>query len=119
MEQEKDISDLIGKIISNIISSDSEILFTMQDGSKYKMYHEQSCCESVYVDDIEGEWKDLIGSPILQAEEPSSEDIPGKDDPESYTWTFYKLATIKGYVTIKFYGSSNGYYSERVSFVKL
>ena len=84
------------------------------------MYHEQDCCEYVRVYDINGDVDDLLNSPITQVEEvTSSEDEMELNDPDSFTWTFYKFATIKGYVTIRWLGESNGYYSERVSFKQI
>lgn len=127
-KHEVDFEELLGKTIVEICGAEegSEvILFVCSDGSTYVMYHEQDCCECVDINDICGEINCLIGTPILKAEEvvntSGEEDCPDAVDKydESYTWTFYNLATIKGYVTIRWYGTSNGYYSESVSLVKL
>lgn len=112
--------DLIGKTLQSVENTGDEIIFTLDTGEKCKLYHSQNCCESVYVEDVVGKFSDLVNSPILMAEEVSQTENPeGVKIPEyqdSFTWTFYKLATIKGCVTIRFYGSSNGYYSESVDF---
>lgn len=118
------VSELLGKRLSSLMrDGNDELLFFCDDGSYYRMYHEQSCCESVTIEDICGDLQDLVGTPILQAEEVvSREDPEGAEigeERESFTWTFYKFATIKGSVTIRWYGESNGYYSERVDFEKV
>jgi hypothetical protein len=116
---------LLGKTIVEISGAvgEDEILFRCSDGSQYRMYHSQDCCESVSVESIVGDWSDLIGNPILKAEEATSDEHPagyaGSEWGESFTWTFYKLATIKGYVDIRWLGESNGYYSEGVDFVRI
>lgn len=117
-------SDLLGTTIASIegLGDDSEyITFKTEDGREFVMFHDQDCCESVSVESVVGDVQDLIGSPILVAEEASSGETPAgvtqEYEPESQTWTFYKLATIKGYVDIRWFGSSNGYYSESVDFV--
>lgn len=114
--------EFLGKIVERItISPDKDrITFICRYGAQYTMYHEQDCCESVRIEDICGDLDDLVGSPILKAEERSSTDIfEGKPDcPDSFTWTFYSFATIKGYVDIRWLGESNGYYSESVTFTQ-
>jgi hypothetical protein len=113
------ITDLYGKTLTSIVDSDADfaLVFYCYDGTTYKMYHDQECCESVHLEDIVGDLDDLIGSPILTAEERSdcSEDKYG----DRIEWTFYELATVKGSVTLRWYGTSNGYYSTSVDFKKL
>lgn len=117
------ISELVGKTLSRVeLSGDRETLeFETVDGDKYQLYHDQDCCESVWLEDVNGDFEDLVGSPILVAEEVSNteHDNPLNKYDESYTWTYYKLHTIKGGVHLRWYGVSNGYYSERVDFRKL
>lgn len=117
-------TELIGKTLVSVNKTDDEIVFKATDGSEYKMHHYQDCCETVYVESVVGDLNDLIGSPILRAEEAVSDQDPdgyanANEWRESFTWTFYKLATRKGYVDIRWLGESNGYYSESVSFKRI
>ena len=109
---------LVGKTFEAVKVGDEQIDFVCTDGSEYSQYHNQDCCESVYIEDVCGDIDDLIGSPILSAEEVTNADAESKGG-ESETWTFYHLKTVKGTVTIRWYGTSNGYYSESVSFYQV
>jgi len=118
-----ELKDLIGKTFASVENvDDEEIVFTTAEGQQYRLYHAQDCCECVTVESITGDLADLVGEPILIAEEATSDQNPQDAKPEtlecqdSFTWTFYKFATRKGYVDIRWYGGSNGYYSESVNF---
>jgi hypothetical protein len=116
-----EFSTLQGKTLTKVEQiGDDRIRFEADDGKAYEMFHSQDCCESVAVESVVGDFSDLVGTPILLAEEAESrDDPPGVNheyQPESQTWTFYKLRTIKGSVDIRWHGESNGYYSESVDF---
>lgn len=119
-----------------------EIRFEADNGDVYRMFHYQDCCESVTLEEVIGDLDDLVGTPILEARESSNRDrleaekdlldgeeyvmmklsTFGEETPEygdeSQTWTFYIFRTIKGSVTLRWYGYSNGYYSESVTIIR-
>lgn len=115
------ISQLIGKTIVKIDGDkdSSDLRFHCSDGTEYLMHHVQDCCESVSLEDIVGDLNDLINQPIVTAYESNGDDPPLYDNEESFTWTFYTIGTAKNTITLRWYGSSNGYYSERVDFEKI
>lgn len=122
-----EFKDLKGKTLTSISVSDDKysIVFITSDDERFMLYHEQDCCENVEIEDICGDLGDLINSPIVVAEEVVNEPninpvgVPVQEYQESFTWTFYKLDTVRGGVTIRWYGESNGYYSESVEFSKI
>lgn len=110
------------KVYANVDSNGdrTELVFE-NDEFIFTFMHEDDCCESVYIEDIVGDLNDLVGKPLDIVEEveydrdfnpPDVEPVSG----ESFTWTFYKFATIKGWVDVRWLGESNGYYSESVDF---
>lgn len=117
---EVSIKALKGKKIVDIKGLDAGsglVEFVCADGTEYTMYHDQDCCESVYISDVEGDVSDLLGSVVVVAEsvDSSEQPAPPGDYVDSYTWTFYRIATVKGFVVIRWLGESNGYYSESVT----
>ena len=121
MWAELNVSELIGVTLASVANLHDDVLvFTATDGRQWALQHEQDCCESVRIVDVCGDLSDLVDTPILVAEEVSNADFgpPQYDyEPESYTWTFYKFGTIRGSVTVRWLGESNGYYSESVDFM--
>ena len=114
--------ELVGKKFKRVMCrGTSELVFEREDGCSFRFLHYQCCCETVKIESIEGDLGDLEGSIILKAEQIDDGQAPPLygTDYDSYTWSFYKFATAKGSVTVRWYGSSNGYYSETVDFEEI
>lgn len=108
-------SELLGKTLTGIDVSDKLITFIASEGT-FVQYHEQDCCEKVWFECHDGDISDLLNSQITMADEVTESKY---EDGESTTWSFYKLATVKGSTTFTWRGESNGYYSETVSLFKV
>lgn len=117
MEIHQNFDILKGLTLQEVSVDDGHEIITFKTncGRTFFMEHRQDCCENVYVESIVGDLKDLIHNEITLAEESSNEQ---NMEYGHKTWTFYKLATIKGYVDIRWCGESNGYYSESVDFIE-
>lgn len=112
------IDDLKGKTLSRAYTvGDSELYLITDDGWQCVFSHSQQCCESVWIESVSGDLEDLIGTPILLAGVNSSYEDPSEENDGNDTlWTFYRFATVKGFVTVRWCGTSNGYYSTEVDF---
>ena len=108
-----DVAEMLDQTFTSV-QADNETVTFQNDKVRYVLYHEQDCCESVTVEEIIGDLEDLENLPLLIAREDTNAEGEVLPTSESYTWTFYNFATYKGYVTIRFLGESNGYYSEDV-----
>lgn len=97
-----------------------EAIHFENDKDLFIMNHHSDCCEDVHIESIVGDLSALVNTPILVAEKVQSDQNPKVDPelpnyvPDSFTWTFFKFTTLKGYVDIRWWGESNGYYSEDV-----
>lgn len=109
------MSDFYGKVITNVNGlhrGSGEVVITFEDGARLYMWHSQDCCESVSIEDIDDSTCSLIGAVFYDLEVFTKD---GNSDWGASTYTFYTLKTDRGYVWIRWFGESNGYYSTSVS----
>ena len=114
-ETQKLINKIIGKTpvaIYGMKQYSEKITFRFEDGIELELYHKEDCYEEVALEDINGNTKALLDTPIIRFDEKTVE------TENVGTATFYTIRTRKGSVDLRWVGTSNGNYSERVA-VKL
>lgn len=118
IDTETGLALMLGKTFVRAVGAvgDGDMLFETTEGGRFlfRVYERRIGDFSVTINDIVGDLEDLVGSPLLMAEEVSGYIGPELSYDASYTYTFYKFATLKGYVDVRWLGESNGYYSESV-----
>lgn len=114
------INLMVGKTLEKVTDDGDEMLFVCTDGSAFRAYHMQNCCEHVRIHDVKGEFSSLCGKPLTLASVAESGEWPG-DVPndgfrKSFTWTTFIFQAGDETVVVRWLGESNGYYSESVYF---
>ena len=119
-----EFKELKGKIIKKIEKVENgdggdAIKFTTDLHDIYLLTHLQDCCEDVYLESITGDINNVLNNPIISADVIEGEcKWDDKGDIHS-TFVFYEIKTVKGLITIRFNGSSNGNYSEKAELYKI
>ncbi len=98
------------------------LVFESVDGWIYALIGELNQSE-IWLEDVNGDLDDLVGLPLLEARvlrtplRSEDADVPVGRGFERYT--FYHFATHKGRVTLRWYGTSSGWYSTDVKLLEL
>jgi hypothetical protein len=87
---------------------DFELLFYFEDGSQLRIVGVADCCSSTWIEHIDFP-EVLQDAELLELEEITGGNVVLDEDTELQTY-FLKIRTSKGYCTIDFRNSSNGYY---------
>jgi len=78
--------ELLGRTLYRAEADDSVLTLYLSNTNYVRFQHHQDCCEHVYIEDICGDLDDLVGAPLIEAEEVSDYDAgPLNEYEESYT----------------------------------
>lgn len=103
------------------ITGNDTVILTLDNEVHFVLTHERDCCETVEVCDTDNDdfksLRELVGSKLISIEEVVGVDC--SDEPPCFvdvssTWTFYNIKTTTDVVQLRWFGTSNGYYSEQV-----
>ena len=125
-----DIKKLEGLVVEyiDIVSDDGdELMITTKCGKRFKFHHYQDCCENVRIWSTKGDLKKLEGHKLVSVDMDAYTEDPDDEDPkeladtwrDSWTWTDIVFKTTDDTVISRWFGESNGYYSESVDFSEL
>lgn len=103
--------DAFGKVISNVVLSDDDLLIQFEDGTGLRFVDDgQSCCEHRYFTCDGDDLSEFIGAKYVEAFEKEAPEI-GEDEYDVHEVMFLEVRTSRGSITISAHNEHNGYYS--------
>jgi len=115
---------MVGEIISEItLKTDDnnyeQLIFKTESGKIFKMFHENDCCEIVYLEDvIGGRLTDLLGETVVDVDIKTNSIKNNKNTEIYIEYYFYEIKTNENTITLRWYGDSE-YYSAYVDFEEI
>lgn len=93
----------------------NDVLYLCTRQAIFAIRHEQDCCEDVWFVDGEEDISDMVGDYLVKIRiDVSPQDRDSNRIDECSTWTFVTIQTLRNSYSFRWYGESNGYYSETV-----
>lgn len=113
-------TSMVGKVFSKIEMDRHQefIIFSFEDGSVFKMGHNQECCEKVYLEDIVGDITKMIGQTVISASHTSDGDL-SDDGVTVIEYNFYTIQGNLDSITLRWYGETNSCYSINATLYRL
>jgi hypothetical protein len=111
------MKELINKTISKILVNDDQSILIFETNEGDVIYEtDADCCSETWFADITGV-DALIGTTVTESEEVKMSEVKDGRTRQEYD-SFYgiKLKTDKGYASIVYRNSSNGYYGGDIKF---
>lgn len=121
---EVSISALRGQTLASVdylppdLDCEERFLLTTVDGRTYEISHHQECCESVQLEETEGDWQKIIGRVIVDAEKHTIE-VSQKNETVDVRLTELVFRTDEHTLIQRWIGESNGYYGIEVDVYEL
>lgn len=105
-----DLKSLEGKVFTHVSVETGDLTFE-NEKDIYCLQHISDYDEHAYVESISGDLQDLVGTPIIEANE---YDGTMPSDSGECDYYFYTFKTHKGFVDVRYCGDPHGDYSTQV-----
>ncbi len=118
LEESKGVIEFPSEVVESIDidRKENKIMITTISGRRFMFCHNQDCCESVTIVDVDGYKQEDLKGDLLQIDYETFEPM---DYCDHTTLTNIRFVCNHRTMIVRWVGTSNGFYSETVSFCEI